>query len=640
MRSWPYLLGLLTLFSVFLAEAYFLIPETTPYVLVILITLALSRTEQQALVAGVVATVFLSLGFSLELYREAPLTLPHYLNDFIGLAAIWVSVVLTVMHKRSVHRENQQRAMVDSLFRFANEAILIVDGAGHIAMANPVACNLFGYSAEEIVGREIECLVPDHLRPAHQMNRDAFLKNPERKPMPADTEQYGKRKDGSSVPVDVSLSPFHLEGKTYVVAFVYDVSERRRIEKQLKGFNARLEEQIDLRTQELTRSLHSLEDLNRTLQQEVSERLRSENKLRNSQRLYSAIASNFPDGWIGILNESFVYVFVDGKGIDGAGLTALDLLGKKFTDLVKSDNAIGELQRCRVTGQISVFEIQCEEHTCEVTALPFFAEPKEEVILVVMHDITKQKRRQESLMRALDKEKELSEMKSRFVTLASHEFRTPLATILSSTFLLESHSGHQFEAIKPVHIGRIKRAANLLIEILDDFLSLSKLEEGKIAVALADIDIPHFIGEFVEEMQQQKKGEQVIFFRHEGDNIILSDQKLLFHILSNLVTNAIKYAGEDGVIGIHSTTLDDSLRIEVVDNGIGIPPEDQIHLFERFYRAHNTNHIQGTGLGLNITKKYVQLLNGEIDFESKPESGTRFTVSLPITHLKLNEVNL
>jgi PAS domain S-box-containing protein len=236
----------------------------------------------------------------------------------------------------------------------------------------------------------------------------------------------------------------------------------------------------------------------------------------------------------------------------------------------------------------------------------------------------------QEVMRALEKEKELNELKSRFVTTASHEFRTPLATILSSVSLIGRYNQPEDEEKRIKHINRIKSAVNNLTEILNDFLSLSKLEEGIIRNNPESILIRQFSAEIAEELREMTKEGQYIKYQHNGAENAIADRQLLKNILINLLSNAIKYSPEHKEI-LFSTLVDSSgqLKITIQDFGMGIPEQDQPLLFERFFRAHNAGNIQGTGLGLNIVKKYVELMEGEITFESQLNKGSIFTILLP-----------
>jgi PAS domain S-box-containing protein len=233
----------------------------------------------------------------------------------------------------------------------------------------------------------------------------------------------------------------------------------------------------------------------------------------------------------------------------------------------------------------------------------------------------------DELTKALSKEKELSDLKSRFVSMASHEFRTPLSTILSSASLLAKYTEANEQDNRNRHIGRIKSSVNNLVNILDDFLSLGKIEDGKIVARPEFFDVKVFLQNMVTEAQNLVKPDQQIIYHHEGDNMFELDQSFLRNILLNLVSNAIKFSAEDGIININASISKTKFTLSVSDRGIGISEEDQKHLFERFFRATNATNIQGTGLGLHIVAKYAELMNGKIRWQSELEKGTTFTIS-------------
>ena len=229
---------------------------------------------------------------------------------------------------------------------------------------------------------------------------------------------------------------------------------------------------------------------------------------------------------------------------------------------------------------------------------------------------------------ALNKEKELNELKSRFVSMASHEFRTPLTSILSSAAIIGKYDKTDQQENREKHIKRIKSAVTNLTGILNDFLSLSKLEEGLVEVQLQELNLDHLCQEVIIATEGMRKGKQnIIHTAHGDDPHIIVDERILKNILFNLLSNAIKYSDAD----IHCDLYfeEDHFTIKVIDQGIGIPLEDQKYLFSRFFRAGNVTNIQGTGLGLNIVKEYVDILNGEITCESVHEEGTTFTVTIP-----------
>ncbi|HEY8400966.1 MAG TPA: hybrid sensor histidine kinase/response regulator [Cytophagaceae bacterium] len=241
-----------------------------------------------------------------------------------------------------------------------------------------------------------------------------------------------------------------------------------------------------------------------------------------------------------------------------------------------------------------------------------------------------QKKHEEEIKKALIKERELNELKSRFVTVASHEFRTPLSTILSSASLIAKYNGPNDDEKRLKHINRIKSAVTNLTGILNDFLSISKLEEGKENNNPVELDISEFIFEVVEELQAVVLDNQSVKYCHLSDESeVKLDKQILKNILINLISNAIKYSPNGEDIDVTSEIKNRVLTIAVKDKGIGIPEADQQHLFSRFFRAKNAGNIQGTGLGLNIVKKYVDLLKGTIEFRSKENKGTTFIVTIP-----------
>jgi signal transduction histidine kinase len=236
------------------------------------------------------------------------------------------------------------------------------------------------------------------------------------------------------------------------------------------------------------------------------------------------------------------------------------------------------------------------------------------------------------LAAALDKERELGELKSRFVSMASHEFRTPLTSILSSAGLAAQYADRQdFSAIKK-HTDRIKNAANGLTSILTEFLSLGRLEEGRVTVNLEDVHFTECVAEVHEGLKALFKPGQVFEHKHTGVPIAKIDSNLCKNILINLVSNAIKYSSNGSSIDIETSVRENNIRLSVRDQGMGIPENEQKHMFERFFRATNAvNSTQGTGLGLYIVQRYAEMMGGTVDFESS-EHGSTFWVDIPLSH--------
>lgn len=251
-------------------------------------------------------------------------------------------------------------------------------------------------------------------------------------------------------------------------------------------------------------------------------------------------------------------------------------------------------------------------------------------LLTAIIDLSTHKQAEDDIKRALEKEIELNKLKSGFVTLASHEFRTPLTTILSSAFLLENYSFGENQAKSVKHLHKIKSAVGSLIAILDDFLSVTKIEEGQVRANYQAINIKKYLEDLCNSLQSLTKQGQTIYYTHSGDTDVITDPTLLGNIINNLVTNSIKYSPENSPIYV-SSDVNSKIYLSVRDKGIGIPEADQKHLFDRFYRASNAGTAQGTGLGLHIMKHYVEMLNGSIVLQSTPSQGTHVQIALART---------
>lgn len=236
-------------------------------------------------------------------------------------------------------------------------------------------------------------------------------------------------------------------------------------------------------------------------------------------------------------------------------------------------------------------------------------------------------KKEEELNIALVAEKELNELKSRFITTASHEFRTPLATILSSASIIHKYPLADQQPDREKHVGKIKNAVNHLTGLLNDFLSLSKLEEGKLNINKESFNVCTEIKNVIEALSGIFKLNQNINIDCQQDLTICTDKNILKNILFNLISNAIKYSEKD--IFITAVNEKSSITISIEDKGIGIPQDEQKYLFTRFFRANNVGNTQGTGLGLNIVKKYCDLLDAEINFTSELEKGTTVKITIP-----------
>ncbi len=409
----------------------------------------------------------------------------------------------------SAHNLLKEKEKFEALFQYASMGILVINAKGEIMLANNFLLLQFGYETpEELIGKNVETLIPQRYHHKHVQHLAHYSKKPERRPMGIGKDLFGVKKDGTEIPVEISLSHYTADDGNFAIAFISDITKRKEIE------NAVIQQKEQLADINL-----KIEELNNDLEQKV--------ELRTEQ-----------------LQE-----------------TLLQLQNSK-----------------------------------------------------------------EELTKALSKEKELSDLKSRFVSMASHEFRTPLSTILSSASLVAKYTETTQQENRDKHINRIKTSVSNLTDLLNEFLSIGKIEDGKITAHYSHFNIRELLETVCAEMQNLVKAGQRIKYTHQGNEVVYLDPSLLRNVILNLLSNAIKFTPENGAIIIAGAANDKEVIISVKDSGLGISKEDQEHLFERFFRGTNAANIQGTGLGLHIVSKYIELMDGQISYNSELEKGTEFII--------------
>ncbi len=239
----------------------------------------------------------------------------------------------------------------------------------------------------------------------------------------------------------------------------------------------------------------------------------------------------------------------------------------------------------------------------------------------------------DDLKKSLEKEKELGHLKSRFISMASHEFKTPLSSILSSASLISRYEHTQHAEDRMRHVERIKASVTHLNTILTDFLSIARLEEGRFQPLISHFRLDDLVTDLLVEMEVLLKINQSLTFEYKTDQLGLeSDKNIIRNILFNLLSNAIKYSEENTSIYCKVKTSGINMIIEFRDEGIGIPVTDRKHIGSRFFRSSNVTHLQGTGLGLNIVRSYLHLLKGKLTFRNNRVRGTTFILTLPYVH--------
>lgn len=251
----------------------------------------------------------------------------------------------------------------------------------------------------------------------------------------------------------------------------------------------------------------------------------------------------------------------------------------------------------------------------------------------LMNTLDQLEQSKDELARALAAERELGELKSRFVSMASHEFRTPLTAVLTSATLIEKYPDSDQQDKRQKHLNRIRATVKHLNDILEEFLSVGRLEEGKIEAHPTAVDVVALVAETVTDMQGMLKPGQTIQTDLLCADLVWLDPSLLRKILVNLLSNAVKYSGPESVVQVRGVCTDNQLHLAIIDQGVGIAKDDQQHLFERFFRANNTINIPGTGLGLHIVGRYVELMGGQVALQSELGEGTTVTLTLPLRDL-------
>ena len=540
-----------------------------------------------------------------------------------------------------VNKKNSNESLSNRFEVFIEHAsigILVVDTKGQINSANPFLLKMFGFEEEDLLGLPIEKLIPNRFQKNHIHHRDRYVKQPVNRPMGIGMDLYGQKKDGTEFPVEVSLGYYEIDGSRFVVAFVTDTTIRENNKKEIQRLYDDLELTVENRTKELTRTLQVLEHLNEKL--EVT--------LTNQKAILdNACIMLFA------MNKNGLIQFFNPEACRITGYSESEVVNH-FTPVMFHQPA--EIEHCRkelydkhkviVRNDFEVIkekalrneinEMECvyrkksgQLFPVSLTITPIIDKKKNVTgYMGVALDISVRKKSEENLLAALEKEKKLGELKSRFVSMASHEFRTPLSTVLSSAYLVEKYSATEDQPKRERHLARIISSVNNLTNILNEFLSVGKIEEGKISIHLSHYNIKKHTEQLVLDMTGNLKEGQYIDYRHEGEENVLTDIAIYKNIVLNLLSNAIKFSFEKSGIYVNTFVDETQLQLTVKDSGIGISKEDQEHLMERFFRAANATNIQGTGLGLHIVSKYVERLNGTIHFISELDRGTQFIITI------------
>jgi PAS domain S-box-containing protein len=453
-------------------------------------------------------------------------------------------------------------------------------------------------------------------------------------------EVFARRKDGSEFPAEVNLSKYEKNNEKFVITFINNITERKNIQNEIEKLHSDLEETVGHRTKALNKTLKQLQTTNV--------------ELENALAFKRAILNN-AGAMIIATDEKGIIILFNKEASVNIGYTPEQVIGKlsplHFHDKKELTKKKEEIAREFGLKEITDFDgmvekakrgIHNEEEFTYIrkngTRFPVLLTitaiknntGKITGYMGVSIDISDRKKVEQDLRIALEKEIELSELKSRFVSMASHEFRTPLSTVLSSAYLIERYAKEEDQLKREKHLHRIISSVQILTDILNDFLNVDKIEEGKVQVRPASFNIKELVISTINEMKSSLKRKQKIHYKHEGVQLVFMDPSMLKHIIMNLVSNASKFSPEDRLIELKTINRGDTMMFSVKDHGMGISEADQKHLMDRFFRGANALHIQGTGLGLHIVSKYAKLMDGEVKIFSELEKGTEVIISFNI----------
>jgi PAS domain S-box-containing protein len=379
---------------------------------------------------------------------------------------------------------------------------------------------------------------------------------------------------------------------------------------------------------------------------DMTQRNQAEEALRQSEEKFRNLVEQTND-WVWEIDSNTIFTYVNPRVREIIGYKPEELIGKTTFDFMAVDeanefSAILQLYTSQQKPFINLEKtlIHKDGHRVilETSGSPVF---DSQGILQgyrgISRDITKRKQVEQEIRKALMREKELGDLKSRFVSMTSHEFRTPLSIISSSAGVLEDYSHKLDEQKKRKHLQRIQVSVRHMTQLLEDVLVINRAEAGKLEFNRTPLDLVLFCRDLVEELQSSTDNPRMILQTYGAstlkpvDNHLKAwvDKKLLRQILTNLLSNAIKYSPLDSTIYFQLTSEDGAAVFQVRDEGIGISSEDQTRLFESFHRGQNVGNVPGTGLGLSIVKKCVEVHGGQITVTSEVGVGTTFAVTIP-----------
>jgi PAS domain S-box-containing protein len=487
-----------------------------------------------------------------------------------------------------------------ALLDAAPDGIVVCDGSGVVVLVNTATERMFGYDHDELPGKPIELLIPEHVRPRHHHHLASYTAEPRLRPMGSNLDLHGRRKDGSEFPVEISLSPFTAERGLLIIAGVRDVSDRRQLEREKQRANAYL-----LSAVEAVQEAFLLFDENDRVMM-----------LNSAARELMGPVGDAPIA--GRTFEDLTTASIAAGTYELGGEPAESFYARR---LAYHRNPSGVLDvRTQGGRSIRITERRTADHGT----------------VTMIADITDDVQRSEELRQARAQAEAASEAKSEFLSSMSHELRTPLNAILGFTQLLERDRKQPLSDRQLERLAHVMRGGEHLLRLIDDVLDLSRIEAGRISVSSEPVDIAEVLAEVVHTLEPMasRGGIQIAVPLVPSDTPrVIADRTRLAQVLMNFGSNAIKYGKADGHLSLRTDAGSGTVRITVIDDGIGIPDDKRDKIFEPFQRAgQEAGPIEGTGIGLTISKRLAEIMRGSVGFQSQVGHGSEFWIELPAHH--------